>query len=506
MINANQHKLTIAENRISLLLISITILAWLITFFSGLKSAASVWWISEIFHHCAFVVPISFWLIYQKRHELLATEPKPNYTVLPLLLLLLFLQVFGFAGDIQLFQYVATFLSIPAMFWLVIGTKSCKEILFPLFFIVFAIPVGDELIPLLQEITADLSVFFLQLFNIPVFRKGLFIEIPNGMFQVVEACSGISFLIVSVVFGNLYAYLSFKHYKQKVFFLILSFTVPILANSLRAFGVVLIGHYFGMEYAVGTDHLIYGWLFYCFVLFLLIFIGESIRDPFDILTVTNNTNSKQWLNKLYVKSLAIIIILFIGVISWQSLLNKSVIAQTVAVNKHVVPASISLSDLKVWQPDFKGYSEQIEGTIIFADNTKADIYMVWYDQSSKGELVSSGNHIFNNKYWTLLSKEPVSITFKNTEGQLYHLVIKNTRGHSRSLIYGFIVKNKVIANEYHAKIYHGFNVLKLDSSSRAFIAISYPSFNDNKLNEHILTWLESTELQTLVSGENLANE
>ena len=38
--------------------------------------------------------------------------------------------------------------------------------------------------------------------------------------------------------------------------------------------VVMIGHLSGMKYAVGVDHLIYGWLFFGFVMLILFWIGS----------------------------------------------------------------------------------------------------------------------------------------------------------------------------------------------------------------------------------------
>jgi len=38
--------------------------------------------------------------------------------------------------------------------------------------------------------------------------------------------------------------------------------VPIIANWLRAYMIVMIGHLSGNKLAVGVDHLIYGWLFF----------------------------------------------------------------------------------------------------------------------------------------------------------------------------------------------------------------------------------------------------
>ena len=66
--------------------------------------------------------------------------------------------------------------------------------------------------------------------------------------------------------------------KKRVIFILLSLIVPIIGNGLRAFGIVMIGHFSGMKLAVGADHLLYGWVFFGFIIFLLFYIGSFWRD------------------------------------------------------------------------------------------------------------------------------------------------------------------------------------------------------------------------------------
>ncbi|RJG27553.1 exosortase C-terminal domain/associated protein EpsI, partial [Massilia cavernae] len=56
---------------------------------------------------------------------------------------------------------------------------------------------------------------------------------------------------------------------------------PIIANGLRAYMIVMIGHTSGMKLAVGVDHLIYGWVFFGIVMFLMFWIGSFWREDGD---------------------------------------------------------------------------------------------------------------------------------------------------------------------------------------------------------------------------------
>jgi EpsI family protein len=115
-----------------------------------------------------------------------------------------------------------------------------------------------------------------------VYREGLSFVIPSGTWSVVEACSGVRYVIASVFVGSLYAYLNYRSLHRRLLFVGISLLVPIVANWLRAIGIVLLGHYSGNRLAVGVDHLIYGWVFFGLVIGAMYFIGARWReDPAD---------------------------------------------------------------------------------------------------------------------------------------------------------------------------------------------------------------------------------
>jgi EpsI family protein len=91
----------------------------------------------------------------------------------------------------------------------------------------------------------------------------------------------VRYLISSITLGCLYAYLTYRSMTRRVLFIGLSVVVPIIANGLRAYMIVMIGHLSGMELATGVDHLIYGWLFFGLVMFVMFWIGSYWREDTD---------------------------------------------------------------------------------------------------------------------------------------------------------------------------------------------------------------------------------
>ncbi|MDK2764799.1 MAG: exosortase, partial [Alteromonas macleodii] len=251
---------------------------WVVFCWKGLSTVIQIWYVNEIFNHGFFIVPGAFYLIYLKRRVLFTQPIKPAPLAFIFIIPTLFLYVIGIVGDVQLFLHAATFALLPLLMWLMLGTQAARTILFPLIFMLFSVPVGEQLVPYLQEIAADGAVVLLRLTGVPLFRSGLYIEIPQGRFLVAEACSGVSFFIASFVIGSLYAYLNLVTKTRRALFVATSLIFPILANIVRVYGIILIAYWTDMEHAAGADHLIYGWFFFAFVIVCLLGIGELMRE------------------------------------------------------------------------------------------------------------------------------------------------------------------------------------------------------------------------------------
>ena len=129
----------------------------------------------------------------------------------------------GTVNALSQFSFVAMLvLAVPA----VIGTRAARRIAFPLAFLFFAVPAGEFVMPQLMEWTADITVTALRLTGIPVFREGQNFVIPTGSWSVVEACSGVRYLIASLVIGTLYAYLTYRSTSRRLVFVGFSIRVP----------------------------------------------------------------------------------------------------------------------------------------------------------------------------------------------------------------------------------------------------------------------------------------
>src|SRR5436305_2858202 len=254
-------------------------------FGTDIAAAVRVWIDSTAYNHCFLVPPLIGILLWTRRNVVAVAHPSPMPGALLLLPGLALLWAAAALLDLIEAEQLLVVALFEVLLLAILGWRAFRALLAPLLFLFFLVPFGAFLVPSLQRFTAAFATSGLSLVGIPVFADGLLIEIPEGSFEVAEACAGLRFLIASVVFGCFYAAVMYRSKWCRLFFIFLSILVPILANGIRAFGLILVAHFQGNATAVEADHVIYGWVFFTLVTLLLIGIGFILPDGLDQRTV-----------------------------------------------------------------------------------------------------------------------------------------------------------------------------------------------------------------------------
>ncbi|WP_018936873.1 exosortase A [Thioalkalivibrio sp. ALJ24] len=249
-----------------------------VAYYPTFASMVAIWQRSDTFAHGFLIVPIVLFLLYLKRDEVRHLAPEPTWWAMVPLLGLSLVWVAGELVDVISVRQFAAVLMIPALFWLVLGSAITWRLQFPLAYLLFAVPFGEFMVEPMMIWTADFTVAAVQWSGIPIYRDGLNFELPTGRWSVVEACSGVRYLMASVAVGTLYAFLIYRSPWRRVAFVGVAILVPIVANWMRAYGIVMIGHLSDMRLAAGVDHLVYGWVFFGVIIFLMFLIGAIWRE------------------------------------------------------------------------------------------------------------------------------------------------------------------------------------------------------------------------------------
>ncbi len=241
-------------------------------------AAVDTWDRSLAYTHCWLVLPVAAYLAWSRRHGLAGLRPAPSLLLALPAVGLAFAWLVAERLSIMEGRQLAAIGLVQVSVVALLGWRIGRVMAAPLAYLVFLVPFGAFLVPALQDVTAAIILLGLRVAGIPHYADGLVIQIPAGTFLVAEACAGLRFVVASLAFGALYAVTMFRTAGRRLIVLVLAIVVPVLANGLRALGIVLMGHWLGSAEAAATDHVVYGWGFFTLVILLLIVAGLPFRQ------------------------------------------------------------------------------------------------------------------------------------------------------------------------------------------------------------------------------------
>jgi exosortase D (VPLPA-CTERM-specific) len=249
---------------------------FLIIYWPTLQGLVKQWLRSEDYSHGLLIIPIVGYLIWQKRAELRMVDIRPEWRALPLLLFAIFIFVVGELGAELFTTRISMIVLIFGLVWFLCGTAVIKVLRFPLAFLFLMIPlpgmIHRNLTFPLQLFSSAGSVGVLHALGISVFREGNVIDIGATQLQVVEACSGLRYILPLFTLGVLLAYFGQKAWWKRLILAGAAIPIAVLANVARIGGTGLIATRWGSEAAESFFHGFSGWLVFmaCAALYLVL--------------------------------------------------------------------------------------------------------------------------------------------------------------------------------------------------------------------------------------------
>lgn len=471
-------------------LIAISLLSVSI-FFDTWQSIVDIWIRSESFAHGFIVLPTSLWLIWKNKatHNLLLNPSKPSLLGLTFALANGFLWLLAFLANILVVEQFALIGMLIGSFWFYLGNQPSKAIIFPLAFLYFMVPVGEALIPHLMGFTADFVIVMLRLTGIPVYREGFQFTLASGQWSVVEGCSGLRYLIASITLGVIYAYITYTKPYKRITFTIFAIFMPVIANGLRAYMIVMIGHLSSMKLATGVDHIIYGAVFFGIVIFTMFYIGSFWRDP----TPADTAIAVQSPDRTYnIRQLTTLLsVLLVCTAIWPSAANwmttqhqrQTTIPELLKDNKNW--QSISAPNWE-WHPHFAGTVAESLGYFNKGEETIGIYQANFGEETPTAKLVSSQNLFIRqkDKVWRTFKQSPVSLSSSENSSAPsdVNLTILRNLAHEENdiiILSWYKVGPYTTNNDYIAKLLQLFKRLTFNTEPEIYMTVFSRASNNN---------------------------
>jgi exosortase A len=435
-------------------------LACIVVFLETWESIVSTWSRSETFTHGFLVAPISLWLIWTRKHQYRDLQPSASLLGFLVMAGCGFLWLSADLIHALVVQQWAVVGILICSFWIILGNRVTSAMLFPILFLFLMVPFGEDFVPFLMEYTATFVVTMLRLTGISVYREGLHFTLTSGNWSVIDACSGIRYLIASITLGLVYAYLNFNSYKKRALFILASILTPILANGLRAYMIVMIGHLSDMKLATGVDHIIYGWLFFGFVMLLLFYIGSFWQDPAPAVSMPAAREDTTTETIIYPYFWPLLPAMLVCFAIWPSAAAWITAQQAVQAE---IPEQLTQLPANQWQPASApnwGWEPHFKGVVTEArhylsnGNTVAGFYAANFNNGSQGgELVNSLNVLIpqDHAVWRIVQTVKTPINWPGNKAADVDESLLRSKQRDLLVLRWYRIGTENTANTYRAK-------------------------------------------------------
>jgi len=447
------------------------LVGWALLFWPTLVDMEQVWRGSDTYMHCYLVPLISLWLIREQPKLAPFTAPVQWW---PLLLVIPVVAgwLLSFAADIALGSHLMAILTLQLLLISWLGRTLAWQLRFPIFYLLFMLPFGEEFNLPLQEITADITVYLLHAAGVPVFREGLYLATPVGHFEVAVACSGLRFLIASLAIGCIFAHLYFKTWYRQWLFMATMIVVSILANGARAFLLIWLAEVSDMQLGFGADHYIYGWLVFALVLALMFWLGLRFADKPQL--APQRQTSVSSVNQLPAGSAALLTMLAVifVVFGWFSrTLPLQMPPQQPAL---LAPPSGFMATTKPdWDISFPASLRQGSAR----DSNGINWYRAEFaPRQTQGELINWNNQLFSPQRFTVLNQQQIQLPC----GEAALLQLASNTGDNRTLLYWYQVENHCTTDKLLIKALQLKQLLSPTESHGAVVVLSLAGAGTNQ--------------------------
>lgn len=363
-------------------------------FWREAADVTGIWWNSSTFTHCLLIVPMIGWLVSQRTALLRPLTPVYWWPALIWMAGAGLVWLVGEAAGVGLFRQLGLVLMLQGAVAATLGEKLVRGLLFPLGYALLLVPFGEELVPLLQTLTAHISMVLLHLSGIKAEMEGVFITTPAGFFEVAEACSGVNFLIAMLAYAIFAAHLCFRSWTRRIVFVAAALATTVLANALRAYGTMVAAEIWGIEAAGGIDHVFYGWFFFGAVILLVMLVARRWFDrPANDAAVDvrglDGPSRFAGPAKLVLPAALAMPLLFVGWGHWVGG-RSAALPATIAIS---APSGWSEARVEgmTWAPRFDGADQRVAHYFVDAKGQGVTVAVGGYERQVEGrEVVAFG--------------------------------------------------------------------------------------------------------------------
>ena len=236
----------------------------------------------DTYYSHGFLIPfISTFIIWQKRKALSQLPLNPVNWGWFLFLGGILIHIISTLWQVNFTSAFSFMLTLVGLVLLFFGKNYLRQLLFPIAFLLFMIPLPAVAIAnlsfRLKIFAAQIATFTINKLGVPAIREGSLIRTIHSQVMVEDPCSGIRSLIALIALGALMAYYSNLSRAKKTVLFISSVPIAVSTNIIRIIALSMVSEIYGEKYATGLFHDTMGILVFVFAFLGLVLVERLLE-------------------------------------------------------------------------------------------------------------------------------------------------------------------------------------------------------------------------------------
>lgn len=468
------------------------------SYWDVLKGMYDQWIVNEDFSHGILIVPISIYLIWEKRKALASISPQQDWRGIWMMLGAICLYIIGELGAELFTTRVAIIMLCIGSVWWLYGIRVLRELAFPLAVLFLMLPLPGfiyrNLTFSLQILSSIVSVEVLNGLGYLAYREGNIIDMGFGQFQVVDACNGLRFIMPMLTLGVLFAFMRPQVWWKKIILVTITIPLAMFTNIIRIVGTGILAKYFGTGVAEGFFHDFSGWavfmasfaLFGLFALILNKLPGkpQGRKVPGDNIVIVKSDFKKRMLASATALTLCLVSPLVVNVLGS---------VEPVPLKKPLDEFPLAFAGRTGHNANLDSYIwDRVGGqsyVLVNYQKSKAptiNFYTAFYEYQRKaGDFIHSPKLCLPGAGWFIksdLARELKHLeTDKNSDALRFNELIIEKSGRRQLVYFWYQGRNRNFTSEYAAKFYMIWDGIFHQRTDGALVRLSLPLPSEMKV-------------------------
>jgi exosortase A len=428
---------------------------------------ARVWHESADYSHGWLVAAAALLWLGLRSERIDASPVRPALAALPALAIAIAIWAIAFRGNSQIVQQLIAPVALGLAVLTALGLQVTRQILPPLLYFYFAVPIWDQLLPVLQGLTTSVAEGLLHVLHVPTVVENNLVTIPEGRFAIVEGCSGKRYLIVGLAFAALLAATYGLRAKRAALLIAATIALALLANWIRVIVIIYAGHVSNMEhYLVAREHLTFGWFMFMPLLVAVIFTARALAGGPDAAETGHAPAHAAESSGAWVLPAACLCLPMLAAATQAEQSSSAKLGQLPLMTgewQGPLPGDAA------WQPHFISPADQRRAAYASSEGT-VQIYVNLYGAQTQGhELVFFANSVIPPEHWSVVRAIPA-------QDDMSTLIAADSAGDRWAVAQTYSIRGRLTTSAALAQLYYGVSALwrPVPSGTIALAAVCRP--------------------------------